>query len=135
MALKSLLADPVINAVATLAASHSDVAVLWLYGSRATNRAHAQSDYDLAIAFNNFKLSHFDKYIRPNELALQWSEQLGLPSDKLSIVDINQVPIYLAYSIVDSGTIIYQEDSSRAYHEQDRIYSMYEYQKRVASYD
>ncbi|MFV0447986.1 MAG: type VII toxin-antitoxin system MntA family adenylyltransferase antitoxin [Vibrio sp.] len=122
----------IIEAIMTLAAHNIDVEVVWLYGSRAQNTAHAESDYDLAIAFKNFQLDQFDKYLRPNELALSWAQQLGLPSDKLSIIDINQAPIYLAYNVVEYGNVIYHSHTSRELHEQDRINSMYEFQIREA---
>ncbi len=116
-----------------LAEKNEDVEVIWLYGSRAQNTAHSESDYDLAIAFKNFKLSHFDKYLRPNELALDWASQLDLTTEKLSIIDINQVPIYLAYNVVEYGKVIYHTRTARAFHEQDRIYSMYDFQMREAN--
>ncbi len=122
----------ILSAIQSFSSQNPDIEVVWLYGSRAQGNAHSESDYDIAIAFKNFQLSDFDKYTRPNELALEWSEQLNLDSDKLSIVDINRVPVYLAYNIVDDGTILFQQASSRAFHEADRIYSMYEYQKREA---
>lgn len=124
--------DDIVSAVRVFSSQNQDVDVVWLYGSRANGNAHSESDYDLAIAFNNFQLSDFDKYTRPHELALDWSERLKVATNKISIVDINQVPIYLAYNIVDSGMILYQEPNSRVFHETDRIYSMYEYQKREA---
>ena len=124
--------ETIIFAISSLASQNPDIEVVWLYGSRARGNAHKESDYDLAIAFKNFQLSDFDKYIRPNELALEWSERLNIGSEKLSIVDINQAPIYLAYNIVEHGSIIFQGQTSRAFREQDRIYSMYEYQTREA---
>lgn len=125
--------DDILSAIVSLAAQHTDIEVVWLYGSRAQNTDHANSDYDLAVAFKNFQLSDFDKYLRPNELALEWAEQLGISTEKLSIIDINQAPVYLAYNVVEYGRIIFQDKTARAFYEQDRIYSMYEYQKREAS--
>lgn len=124
--------DNIIHSIIQLATQNDDIEVVWLYGSRAQQTEHQTSDYDIAIAFKNFQLSDFDRYLRPNELALEWAIQLTLPSDKLSIVDINQIPVYLAYNVVEYGKIIFQQASPRAYHEQDRIYSMYEYQMREA---
>lgn len=40
--------------IATLAENDPEIAVVWLYGSRAKGCAHASSDYDLAVAFNRF---------------------------------------------------------------------------------
>ncbi|MBL4941385.1 MAG: nucleotidyltransferase domain-containing protein [Colwellia sp.] len=118
----------VISEIIHVAANNDDIAVIWLYGSRAMGSSTEQSDYDLAIAFKNFELSATGKFLRPNELALIWSDDFKLPANLLSVVDINLVPIYLAFNIVEYGEIIYQTKTSRSFKEQNRIYSQYEYQ-------
>ncbi|ABM79880.1 DNA polymerase, beta domain protein region [Psychromonas ingrahamii 37] len=115
-------------AIQRLAANNQDISVVWLYGSRAADNFKSHSDFDIAIAFKNFKLSVIDKYLRPNELAIDWAIELGLPSEMLSIVDINQAPIYLAYNIIEDGQVIYETQTSRVYRERNRIYSQYEHQ-------
>jgi len=127
-----LASEQVIDTIIKLAEANQDIDVVWLYGSRATDNHKEHSDYDIAIAFNDFKLSSFDKYLRPNELAIEWCEETGLTSDKLSVVDINQAPVYLAFNIVEHGVVIYQAATARAFTEQNRIYAQYEYQKREA---
>ena len=42
-----------------------------------------------------------ENFLRPNELIIDWCQALELSSDVLSLVDINQIPIYLAYNVVD----------------------------------
>lgn len=115
-----------------LAAENSDIAAIWLYGSRAQGRAREDSDYDLAIAFHNFSLDALARYTRPHTLALDWASLLQVPAPQLSMVDINQVPIYLAYQIIDTGQLIYSDGSARAWQEISRINSLFEYQQRVA---
>jgi len=110
------------------AANNSDIEVMWLYGSRAKGSTQAHSDFDLAIAFKNFNLSSTEKFLRPNELALDWNHENTIPEDTISIVDINLAPLYLAHNIIDSGQVIYQVESSRLYHEQNRISNQYEHQ-------
>ncbi|BDX04003.1 hypothetical protein MACH16_27510 [Marinomonas pontica] len=119
----------VIDTVKKLAACNNDIAAVWLYGSRSKGKAQPHSDYDLAIAFNNFQLDSLEKYLRPNELAIDWSALLNLPSDKLSIVDINLTPIYLAYNIIETGKLLYNQGTSRIWREHDRIYSQFEHQR------
>ncbi len=119
----ALLAD-----ITRLAQCHDDIAVLWLYGSRAKGRYHDHSDLDLAIAFQRFDLSAADKLTRPHELAMLWADELGITTDLISIVDINTIPAYLAFNVIEQGQILYQDDSPRAYKEANRIYSQYEYQ-------
>ena len=124
--------EHIIAQLQKLAEDNQDIEVVWLYGSRATGKNKEHSDYDIAIAFKNFKLSSFDKYLRPNTLAIEWCEITALSSVQLSVVDLNQVPVYLAFNIVEYGKVIYQGSTARAFTEQDRIYAQYEYQKREA---
>lgn len=124
--------DPILCLIEKLAEHNADIGVVWLYGSRAQARARPDSDYDLAIAFNNFTLDALARYTRPQCLALDWAAELGLPESRLSIVDINQVPIYLAYQIIDTGQLLYSDGSARAWQEVTRINSLFEYQQREA---
>jgi predicted nucleotidyltransferase len=94
--------------IAELAGNDSDIAVVWLYGSRAKGNAHAPSDYDLAVAFNRFiKDDPIEKRLRPECLALDWQRALRLHDFQLSIVDINQAPIPLAFAIIQADTVIF----------------------------
>lgn len=124
-----------IEEIKKLAADNDDIAALWLYGSRSKGTAQSHSDYDLAVAFNNFQISNLDKYLRPNELAIDWCLLLDLSSDKLSIVDINLAPIYLAFNIIETGKLLYQQGTSRVWREQVRIYSQFEHQRIESKYN
>ncbi len=73
-------------------------------------------------------MSELDKKLRPQELTLILSEQLNLPDGKLSIIDINTVPVYLALNVVEYGRVIYSKNSSREFKETQRIYSQYEFE-------
>jgi len=122
--------DGVIEKLIELATINEDIEVVWIYGSRAVGTQKVHSDYDIAVAFKNFSLSSLDKYLRPNTLAIEWCQETGLSSEQLSVVDINQAPVYLAFNVVEYGKVIYQAKTARAFTEQDRIYALYEYQKR-----
>ena len=83
--------DKTQQAIIKLAKQNSDVAIVWLYGSRAKNIANINSDYDLAVAFKTFiKDDPLEKRLRPECLTLDWQRALGLHDFQLSIVDINQ---------------------------------------------
>ena len=105
-----------------------DIEVMWLYGSQAKNTSHEQSDIDIAIAFKRFNLTELERKLRPQELSLIWSDQLHLPEGKLSIVDINTVPVYLAFNIVEYGKTICSKNKVRELKEVQRIYSQYEFE-------
>lgn len=124
--------NPILLQIKKLARQNSDIGAIWLYGSRAHGRERPDSDYDLAIAFNNFNLDALNRYTRPQCIALDWAAALDLPEAMLSIVDINQAPIYLAYQIIDSGQLLYSDGSARAWQEITRINSLFEYQQREA---
>ena len=111
----------------TLAQACPEVLVLWLYGSRAKGNAGPLSDWDLAVAFAPVKLADpLDNRLRPELLALDWQRALQLPEGKLSVVDINQAPIPLAFAIIDANTPLYSRDEGRRLQEEARIMSQME---------
>lgn len=120
--------DLILRQIKLLASKNDDVEVLWLYGSRATGSYHDASDFDLAIAFRNFDLNPASKLSRPHELAMDWALALDVPMDLISVVDINSIPVYLGFNVVEYGEVIYQQSSARPFKEANRIYSQYEYQ-------
>ncbi|WP_159817998.1 type VII toxin-antitoxin system MntA family adenylyltransferase antitoxin [Colwellia sp. 20A7] len=118
----------IIESIINNAIKIDDIEVMWLYGSQAKGTAHEHSDIDIAIAFKNFDLSDIDRKLRPEELSLIWSDELNLPDGKLSIVDINTVPVYLAFNIVEYGRVINSKNKMRELKEVQRIYSQFEYE-------
>lgn len=61
-----------------------------------------------------------------------WAGTLQLPESQVSVVDINQAPIYLAYQINDTGKLIYSDGSARPWQKITRINSLFEYQQLEA---
>ena len=107
-----------------LAASHSELAALWLYGSQAKGNASEHSDWDLAVAFDPLKVdSVLDTRIRAELLAMDWQRALGLAEGKLSIVDINLASIPLAFGIINANKLIFSRDEGRRMQEESRIMS------------
>jgi len=117
----------ILEHITNYASEVDDVEVIWLYGSQAKGTSHSNSDIDIAIAFKNFDLTDIDRKLRPQELSLILSAQLNLSDDKLSIVDINNVPVYLAFNIVEYGRVIYCKNKVRELKEIQRIYSKFEF--------
>jgi predicted nucleotidyltransferase len=115
------------QAIIELAKKNADIAIVWLYGSRAKGTANINSDYDLAVAFKTFiKDDPLEKRLRPECLALDWQRALGLHDFQLSIVDINQAPIPLAWEIIEPDCVLYCGDESRLWQETQRIQSRME---------
>lgn len=128
--------DPIIGQLASLAATHPEVEVLWLYGSRAKGNSGPHSDWDLAVAFDPVKLpdtldSLLERRLRPELLALDWQRALGLTEGQLSVVDINQAPIPLAFAIVDANRVLFCRDQGRRLSEEARIMSQMELNYRL----
>lgn len=109
-------------------ANDPDIQVVWLYGSQAKGTAHESSDIDVAIAFQNFSLTDMERKLRPEEYALIWAAELNLPDAKLSVVDINSIPTYLAFNVVEYGRVLLSKDKPREYKETQRIYSQFEFE-------
>lgn len=109
-----------------LALNDDQLEVLWLYGSQAKGTAHQHSDIDLAVAFKSKENDILARRLRPELLAIQWQQILGLAENKLSIVDINIAPIPLSMSVIDAATVLYCNNTSRLLKEQQRIMSLWE---------
>jgi predicted nucleotidyltransferase len=120
--------DKILDHIIKQAKLDDDISIIWLYGSRAKGTARQDSDFDIAIAFNNFTLSQFDKAIRPQEYALLWNSELNLPEKTISVVDINTIPSYLAVNVVEYGKVLFNKDILREMKETQRIYSQFEYE-------
>ena len=106
-----------------LLANNDDIEVLWLYGSRARNTVNTNSDYDLAVAFKSYIKEPIDRRLRPELLALEWNRKLGIV---LSIIDINQVPLTLAYTVIQDNTLLCSKNEYRRMVEEQKIMSKWE---------
>lgn len=112
-----------IKQIVRLAKQAPEIDVLWLYGSQARGNANTDSDYDLAIAFETYIDDPVERRLRPELLALEWEKQLDIA---LSIVDINQAVLPLAYTIVADNAVIYCENNYRRMMEEQKIMSKWE---------
>lgn len=115
------------QAITELAKQNADIVIVWLYGSRAKGTANINSDYDLAVAFKTFiKNNPLENRLRPECLALDWQQALGLHDFQLSIIDINQAPIPLAWQVIKANYVLYCADEWRLWQETQRIQSRME---------
>ncbi|MBD3896115.1 nucleotidyltransferase domain-containing protein [Halomonas sp. ML-15] len=118
--------DPILAKLVKLAAADGQIEVVWLYGSRAKGTHTESSDYDLAVAFNVNIETPLERRLRPELLAQQWADALGIADDILSIVDINQAPLPLAMAVIRTGRAICVRSPLRLAREENRITSMWE---------
>ena len=109
--------------LAELARKDHSVEVLWLYGSRARGSASNTSDYDLAVAFKVYEKDPLERRLRPELLAMNWAKSLGV---ELSVIDITQVALPLAYTVVQDNCSLYSGDGYRQLTEEQKIMSKWE---------
>ena len=102
--------DSIINSIISLAQADRDITAVWLYGSRATNNFGPTSDYDLAVLFSTHIQDPLDNRLRPELLAMDWQRGIDLNNNQLSIIDVNQVMIPLAFNAI-SGNLLYCRDN------------------------
>ena len=115
--------NKILENIKQLASQNKDIEIIWLYGSRARGNAHQNSDYDLAVAFSHPLKDPIECRLRPELLALKWKKQLSID---LSIIDINQVPLPLAYTVVYDNYTLYSNNDFRRLTQEQRIMSKWE---------
>jgi predicted nucleotidyltransferase len=81
---------------------YAKVDAIYLYGSRAKNTAHQNSDWDIAVIFTDYESNLLERLLRPQLLEAEVESALKL-YQKISIVDLENVPIYLQMSILNHG--------------------------------
>lgn len=97
-----------LNSLILLAEANTQIAALWLYGSRARGTASAGSDYDLAVLFNTYQADPLERRLVPELLALDWQRELA--DIQLSVIDVQQVPLPLAFTVVSDNRLLYCRD-------------------------
>ncbi|MCC5853851.1 MAG: nucleotidyltransferase domain-containing protein [Alkalimonas sp.] len=97
--------DNVQQQLVALASANHQLDALWLYGSRARGQASAQSDFDLAVLFSHYEPDPLERRLAPELLALDWQQQL--PDIKLSVIDMQQVALPLAYTVIQDNTLLF----------------------------
>ncbi|WP_445765852.1 type VII toxin-antitoxin system MntA family adenylyltransferase antitoxin [Rheinheimera sp.] len=118
----------------TLAKADSNIIALWLYGSRARGKANANSDYDLAVLFKQSPADDAERRLQPELLALDWQQATSVFA--LSIIDIMQVPLPLAITVLDDNSLLYCCDDTVRLLAEARLMSKWEldYQYHQAHY-
>jgi len=81
---------------------YAKVDAIYLYGSRAKNTAHSNSDWDIAVIFTDYEHDELGRLVRPQLLEAAVESELKL-YQKISIVDLEIVPTYLQMSILNHG--------------------------------
>lgn len=80
----------------------AQVDAIYLYGSRAKQTAHANSDWDIAVIFSDYEIDLSLRLLRPQHLEAELERQLKL-YNQISVIDLETAPVYLQYSILMSA--------------------------------
>lgn len=109
-----------------LAQENTNIELLWLYGSYAKGTAHETSDIDIAVVFKTWEKDIIERRLRPELLAMDWQKKLDLKECTLSVLDMNNAPIPIAMSVLQTGKLLLSKNASRQLQEQQRIMSKWE---------
>lgn len=82
--------------------AHARVDAIYLYGSRAKQTAHEQSDWDIAVLFSEYEKNSSARLLRPQLLEAAVERELKL-YNQISVIDLEIAPVYLQYSILMSA--------------------------------
>ena len=81
------------------------IAAAYLFGSRATGDAGAESDTDLAILISPGDAEHFSL---EDELRIEAELSLVLRTDKVDVVLLNRSALPLAFKVIAEGKLLYE---------------------------
>ena len=82
--------------------AHAQVDAIYLYGSRAKQTAHENSDWDMAVIFSEYETDATTRLLRPQLLEAAIERELKL-YNQISVIDLETAPVYLQYSIIMSA--------------------------------
>jgi len=118
--------DNVIKQIIQIAEGNSDIDALYLYGSHAKGEAHEASDIDLAVIFANKEEDPLQRRLRPEMLALDWVNTLGLTEGQLSVLDMESSNIPLTMSVLQTGKLLLNKDIGHEMMVSGKIMSQWE---------
>lgn len=117
----------VLNELIESAQKQSDLAAVWLYGSRARGDNHESSDYDLAVAYIDWLENPLERRLRPELQSHTWQDLLALPEGAISVVDLAIVPVPLGMSILLEGKLLLDKLPDIRMVQESRIMSRWEH--------
>ena len=105
--------------------NHAAVDAIYLYGSRAKNIAHKNSDWDIAVIFTDYERDELERLVRPQLLEAEVESELKL-YQKISIVDLEIAPMYLQMAILNHGIKWFDRNVPRVKRLEQSILSKWE---------
>ncbi|MFZ2726826.1 MAG: nucleotidyltransferase domain-containing protein [Methylococcaceae bacterium] len=114
-----------LNNIVKIICSHAKIDAIYLYGSRAKNTAHANSDWDIAVIFTEFESSELERLVRPQLLEAEIERELNA-YQKISVIDLEIVPIYLQMAVLNHGIKCFERNSFHVKRIEQSILSKWE---------
>ena len=118
--------ETIMPQILNLAEKNSEIDALYLYGSHAKGNAHEHSDIDLAVIFSTYEKNPLQRRLRPEVLAIDWMIELGLPEDKLSVLDMESTNIPLTMAVLQTGKLLLNKDPGHEMMVTGKIMSQWE---------
>lgn len=82
--------------------AHALIDAIYLYGSRAKQTTHENSDWDIAVIFSDYETDAGTRLLRSQLLEVAIERELKL-YNQISVIDLETAPVYLQYSILMSA--------------------------------
>lgn len=86
-----------------------EVAVAYLFGSRARGDSGKESDFDFAILLSESFRDSYDFVRLLGELA----NTLNVKDDKINLVILNDADLELAYKVISEGSVIFERNPEK----------------------
>ena len=101
------------------------VDAIYLYGSRAKQTAHENSDWDIALIFSYYETDLLAQALRPQMIEAALERELKL-YNQISVIDLEIAPVYLQYSIIMSAVKWFDRNVPHVKRVEQSIFSKWE---------
>ena len=101
------------------------VDAIYLYGSRAKQTAHENSDWDIALIFSDYETDLLAQALRPQMIEAALERELKL-YNQISVIDLEIAPVYLQYSIIMSAVKWFDRNVPHVKRVEQSIFSKWE---------
>ena len=100
-------ADRLLRAIASTAESLPEIQAAFLFGSRVSGMARADSDVDVAVLIDAGS-AHVDAHSQLRRLIAALADHIA--ADRLDVVILNDAPPALAFQVLKSGKLAFERD-------------------------
>ncbi len=90
------------NEIIQIIQEYAEIDAIYLYGSRAKQTHRENSDWDIAVLFSDYEKDVLERVSRPQFLEATLERELKA-YNQISVVDLEDVSIYLQFSIIMTG--------------------------------